>query len=88
MQVDARNSGDWSNCVDIPNLELLQKGWVKKAYIGITATTGQLADNHDVLSLKTYSDAKVMEAEESQLVASGDVRFKFEDNNLKSNFVA
>ncbi len=41
---------------------------------------------YTVLSLKTYSDAKVMEEEESQLVAQGDVRFKFEDNNLKANF--
>lgn len=66
---------------------MLEKGWARKAYVGLTATTGQLADNHDVLSLKTYSDAKVMEAEELQNVASGDIRFKYNDaNNLKTNF--
>ena len=29
----------------------LTPGWNKNAYFGITATTGQLADNHDILSL-------------------------------------
>jgi hypothetical protein len=37
---------------------------VLKAHIGITATTGQLADNHDVLSLLSYSDSTVMETED------------------------
>jgi hypothetical protein len=32
----------------------------------MTATTGALADNHDVISLKTYSDLAVLEAEEEE----------------------
>lgn len=47
VEVDARNTGEWSSCVDIPNLKELPKGWTKKAYVGLTATTGALADNHD-----------------------------------------
>lgn len=41
--------------------------WLNKAYVGITASTGQLADNHDVLSLMSYSDHQVLEqAEEAK----------------------
>lgn len=31
-------------------------GWVQHAHVGLTATTGQLADNHDVLSLELNDD--------------------------------
>ena len=31
--------------------------------VGLTATTGQLADNHDLISLQTYSDSVVMEVD-------------------------
>jgi hypothetical protein len=34
----------------------MHSGWARKAHLGLTATTGGLADNHDVISLKTYSD--------------------------------
>jgi hypothetical protein len=34
--------------------------------LGVTASTGQLADNHDVLSLQTYSDFAYMEAAEKE----------------------
>jgi hypothetical protein len=38
------------SCVE--GLDLgLPAGWNAKATLGITATTGQLADNHDLLSL-------------------------------------
>uniref|UniRef100_A0A7S0XEJ2 L-type lectin-like domain-containing protein n=1 Tax=Chromulina nebulosa TaxID=96789 RepID=A0A7S0XEJ2_9STRA len=63
--VDAKNTGEWTTCVDITDLPL-QKDWLKKAYIGITATTGQLADNHDVISLTSYSDYEVMEKVEEE----------------------
>lgn len=33
-----------------------KQGWLQKAHLGITATTGQLADNHDILSLHTFND--------------------------------
>jgi hypothetical protein len=32
--------------------------WPREAHIGLTASTGQLSDNHDVLSLVTFSDHK------------------------------
>lgn len=54
--------------------------WAKKAHIGITATTGQLADNHDVISLLAYSDFQVMETEEA---AQADKKYFEPATNLK-----
>eukprot|EP01034_Spumella_vulgaris_P031490 gene31490-38894_t len=66
--IDAHNTGEWEKCVEIANTGL-PSGWAQNAYLGLTATTGQLADNHDVISLKTYTDAVMLEnveQEESQ----------------------
>jgi mannose-binding lectin 2 len=53
LQIDARNTGEWTKCVTLNNLRL-PVGWLEHAHIGLTASTGQLADNHDVISLATY----------------------------------
>jgi mannose-binding lectin 2 len=50
VSLDSKNSGEYTSCVKDVELEL-PAGWNANAYIGLTATTGQLADNHDVLSL-------------------------------------
>lgn len=65
MYIDAKNSGEWVECVSIKDLGL-PKDWIKKSYLGLTATTGQLADNHDVISLASYSDFDVMEVTEAE----------------------
>ena len=62
--IDAANTGEWESCVKVDDLRL-PDNWATKAYIGLTATTGALADNHDILSLKTYSDTAVMEEKQS-----------------------
>ena len=61
--MDSQNSGDWTECVTVENTQL-PEGWLTKAHIGFTATTGQLADNHDILSFQAFSDFTVMEASE------------------------
>ena len=61
--IDAANTGEWENCVAVDDLALPQN-WASRAYIGLSATTGALADNHDLLSLKTYSDLAVLEHDE------------------------
>lgn len=63
--VDAANTGEWDACVNLEDIKLPDY-WANRAYIGMTATTGALADNHDILSIKTYSDQAVMEQEEQQ----------------------
>jgi mannose-binding lectin 2 len=61
--IDAANTGEWESCVNVENTGLSDY-WANRAYIGVTATTGQLADNHDVIALKTYSDQAVLDADE------------------------
>lgn len=63
VYIDAANSGEWESCVTVEDIGLPDY-WLNRAYVGITATTGALADNHDVISLKTYSDQAVLEADE------------------------
>jgi mannose-binding lectin 2 len=63
--IDARNTGEWSPCVNVSSLNL-PAGWVPKLHIGLTASTGQLADNHDVLYLKTFSDAQALDLKEEE----------------------
>jgi lectin, mannose-binding 2 len=59
VQVDPKNSGEWADCVTIANTGL-EPNWLVESHIGFTGTTGQLADNHDILSLEAFSDDDVM----------------------------
>ena len=36
-----------------------QENWARSALLGLSASTGQLSDNHDVISLKSFTDVKV-----------------------------
>lgn len=58
--MDLTGSGDYIDCAVVDN-PILPKGWLKKAHVGITATTGALADNHDIISLQSFSDFEVLE---------------------------
>jgi hypothetical protein len=44
----------------------LPAGWISKAYIGLSASTGALADNHDIISLETFSEFDVLETYEEE----------------------
>uniref|UniRef100_A0AAV1VMD5 L-type lectin-like domain-containing protein n=1 Tax=Peronospora matthiolae TaxID=2874970 RepID=A0AAV1VMD5_9STRA len=52
--IDADASGTWVKCYS----QRLNIGddWMHDAYIGISASTGGLADNHDVIALNVYDD--------------------------------
>lgn len=65
VYIDPQNSGEWTPCVNISTLGL-PSNWARSAHLGISASTGQLADNHDILSLKTDSDAAVLDAVETE----------------------
>lgn len=60
LQVDLKNTGRWEECALI-NLVGLEEDWLRHAHIGITASTGQLSDNHDVMSLQSFSSYRAME---------------------------
>ena len=54
VYVDPRNRGEWEECVVIEDIPL-PEGWAREAHVGLTASTGQLVDNHDIISLVTYA---------------------------------
>lgn len=82
--VDAANTGEWEACVNIEDTKLPDY-WANRAYIGMTATTGALADNHDVLAIKTYSDQAVMEQDEVADKENKDVNFALPDGATLDN---
>jgi len=51
VHIDARGTGEWRACIaDAP--VRAPPGWARDGlFLGLTASTGDLADNHDVLSL-------------------------------------
>ena len=52
IMIDADASGNWFNCY---NQRLtIGDDWIQDAYVGITASTGGLADNHDVIAFTVY----------------------------------
>ena len=51
VAIDENNSGNFHICLN--ERVDLSPSWWQKAYIGISAATGQLADNHDILAVET-----------------------------------
>lgn len=51
VAIDENNSGNFHICLN--EKVDLSPSWWQKAYIGISAATGQLADNHDILAVET-----------------------------------
>ena len=70
VEVDAKNTNEWQTCGTVSNLKKrLPKGFLEKARFGLSGTTGQLADNHDVLSLlvhDSHSEGKVFSVQQHE----------------------
>ncbi|XP_049459407.1 lectin, mannose-binding 2-like a isoform X1 [Epinephelus fuscoguttatus] len=49
VMIDIDGQHEWRDCLDIPGVRL-PKGY----YFGASAITGDLSDNHDIISLKLY----------------------------------
>lgn len=59
VEIDQNSDDNWQSCVTIKNLaQKLPAGWIKKARFAILAKTGDLADNHDVVSLLVHDSHK------------------------------
>ena len=43
-----RTDGQWTTCFDVPNVKL-----PPVTYLGFTAETGELSDNHDLIRVET-----------------------------------
>jgi mannose-binding lectin 2 len=54
VEVDAQSDGVWEPCAEF-SPKNLPVNWEKGAFVGISAATGGLADNHDILSLNAYT---------------------------------
>lgn len=54
LEVDPQNEGAWTECYagTLP----FSPEWLRRATFGITASTGALADNHDILSVRAFDD--------------------------------
>ena len=58
VSVDAASSGEWRECATVPlREEGLAAGWASSSHLGVTSSTGSLADNHDALALSTFDSA-------------------------------
>ncbi|RHY46844.1 hypothetical protein DYB30_012153 [Aphanomyces astaci] len=55
LEVDAKSTSEWKPCYegDLP----LPSDWLQDVTVGITGSTGGLADNHDVLGFLSFSEA-------------------------------
>ncbi|KAF3849067.1 hypothetical protein F7725_015564 [Dissostichus mawsoni] len=49
VMIDIDGQHEWRDCLDIPGVRL-PKGY----YFGASSVTGDLSDNHDIISLKLY----------------------------------
>ncbi|KXJ28729.1 Vesicular integral-membrane protein VIP36 [Exaiptasia diaphana] len=49
MLVDVDGKGEWTECFDVGGIKL-----PTGLYFGVSAATGELADNHDIISMKLY----------------------------------
>jgi mannose-binding lectin 2 len=69
VMVDERNTGEWTECVAQQELDLPASFYEgEEVQVGVSASTGGVADNHDVISMTTYTLAE--EAASSQTIPS------------------
>ncbi|KAI9922001.1 hypothetical protein PsorP6_001454 [Peronosclerospora sorghi] len=54
VEVDEKATGLWVACHEM--ILPLQADWLRTATLGITASTGELADNHDIIRFDAYSE--------------------------------
>ncbi|KAF1325387.1 Lectin, partial [Globisporangium splendens] len=54
LEIDPKNEGKWTQCYKgtLP----FSQDWLRRATLGITASTGALADNHDIISVRSFDD--------------------------------
>jgi mannose-binding lectin 2 len=55
VQMDPKSSGTWTDCFHVDTLGL-RDGWDNQMYISLSSSTGQLADNHDIIAVMMDSD--------------------------------
>jgi len=84
--LDARNAGDFTECAVVTLPPTLDAAWLRRVHLGVTASTGQLADNHDVLSLDVFGDADAHDAYEQAMAEEAQPYFKPGDGITADRF--
>lgn len=86
VMIDENSRGIMSSCI---NTDIdLPADWWKTVYIGVSASTGDLADNHDILEIQTYKGVDVLPAvndEEMDLKAEKEKSSQLEKLLLNEN---
>ena len=68
--MDVENKNTWKECFSVDNVRL-----PTRYYFGFSAATGDLSDNHDIISVRAYkleSDRKNEKIDPSLIVPSAD----------------
>eukprot|EP00904_Undaria_pinnatifida_P013990 jgi/Undpi1/9721/HiC_scaffold_27.g12177.m1 len=66
VKIDSKNTGTWTDCAQVELPPEMGKDWTKAAHLGLSASTGQLSDNHDVVRLETYVSSDAAEKGEKK----------------------
>jgi len=78
--------GDFTECAVVTLPPTLDAAWLRRVHLGVTASTGQLADNHDVLSLDVFGDADAHDAYEQAMAEEAQPYFKPGDGITADRF--
>jgi len=54
VYLDSSGKGEFRTCIQGQQLPEMPEAWWRSAHHGVTAATGQMTDNHDVMSLKVW----------------------------------
>lgn len=69
VSTDISGKNEWAQCFKVSGVQL-PTGY----YMGVSAATGDLSDNHDVISIKTYelevSEAELKQGDRSSIIPS------------------
>jgi mannose-binding lectin 2 len=85
VEVDAESDGVWEPCAEFKP-SILPENWEKGVFLGVSAATGGLADNHDILSLNAYSkrvDQEVMRLDASLAHESKPLNERFAEGSVE-----
>ncbi|KAK9974914.1 hypothetical protein ABG768_022979 [Culter alburnus] len=78
VMIDVDGKQEWKDCLDVPGVRLPQ-GY----YFGVSSATGDLSDNHDLISLKLYEltvERSPEEEEEQQEITLPSVDYRVDPN--------
>lgn len=71
VETDIEGRGEWKECFSVAGVRL-PTGY----FLGVSAATGDLSDNHDVISIKTYElDAGVNQSEDRSSIIPTAAKF-------------